>query len=1002
MTPIDVPNPRILVVDDDQGTRRTLSLILGRKGFEVVTASTAEEALAKARNGPLNVGLLDIRLPDGRGVELLKPLRSRHPDMELIMITGYASTETAMQALNDGATAYITKPLNIDEVLAEVGKILEKQRLVAEKRAAENQVEHINSVLRAIRSVNQLIVREKDRGQLIQGACDSLVETRGYLSAVIAVRGAQDEAPETAAAGLPSHTSRLRDALSTDPWPDCCRRAIDRGGLVISGASSQHCETCALVDLPDIETGVAAPLQHEGRTYGVLLVTAANNLASEEERSLIREVSDDIALGLHGIEVEEERAQVNVELEDQTTRLEWLTSIQTLLSQAESAEEILTAAAMMVDLEQLPSGISLEYFEYKPDGEPAELQPKAVWEDGIVVSDHPDLDERRAVADDPLAQICLRSPVDPIFLADTQSDHRASDALRAYAEGRGFRSALLMPLRSAGRQHGVVKFLWADAHRFSRAERFYAQQLLDPLSAVVGSRRAHLAHARSESRYRALFDNATDAIMIHDEAGKLLEVNHVACEQLGYSRGELLAMKVQDISGEQPPLAHTAWMQDVEGAGSRTFETVHIRKDGTEVPVEVSGRPIDYRGRPAILCAARDISERLAMEEQLHRQERLAAVGQLAGGIAHDFRNFLTTIILYSGMPLAKLDISSETRHALEVIANEAQQASDLVQQILDFSGRSAMEMQPVNLADFVEEATGILQQTIPESIKVSLTIEPSSSVVEADPTRIQQVLMNLVLNARDAMTLSRGNREVEGGELEIGLSELVVSPAGTPPVAGMEPGEWVRLTVSDTGTGMTEEVKERIFEPFFTTKERGEGTGLGLAQVYGIVQQHDGHIDVETELGIGTAFHVYLPIHGAELGSESEAPAGELPAGRGQTILLVEDQENLRDAGRGMLASLGYRVVTAPDGREALEILDGMRVDLIVTDVVMPEMGGKALIRALSEAHPGLPAIAVTGYTMRDEISELKDVGFAQVLQKPFDAQSLAEAVEHALGNVR
>jgi PAS domain S-box-containing protein len=548
----------------------------------------------------------------------------------------------------------------------------------------------------------------------------------------------------------------------------------------------------------------------------------------------------------------------------------------------------------------------------------------------------------------------------------------------------------------------VVKVLWADPHRFSRAERFYAQKLLDPLSAVVASRRAHLAHERSEARYRTLFDNATDAIIIHDQVGNLLEVNHVACDQLGYSRDALLSMTVQDISGEQPPMAHSAWIQGADGAGSLTFETVHIRKDGTEVPVEVSGRPIDYRGQAAILCAARDISERLAMERQLHRQERLAAVGQLAGGIAHDFRNFLTTIILYSGMPLAKQDLSPETEHALEVITNEAQQASDLVQQILDFSGRSAMEMQPVNLVDFIEEAAGILRQTIPESIKVSLAIEPSSSVVEADPTRIQQILMNLVLNARDAMTVSEGDSETEGGELEIALAELVVPGGKSPPVAGMEPGEWVRLTVSDSGTGMTDAVKERIFEPFFTTKERGEGTGLGLAQVYGIVQQHDGHIDVETDLGVGTSFHVYLPLHGGETSAEPALPTGELPTGRGETILLVEDQQKLREAGHGMLSSLGYRVVTAANGQEAMEILGGMHVDLVVTDVVMPEMGGKALARALAETYPHLPAIAVTGYTMRDEISELKHMGFAEVLQKPFDGQLLAEAVGRALGKER
>jgi signal transduction histidine kinase/ActR/RegA family two-component response regulator len=411
----------------------------------------------------------------------------------------------------------------------------------------------------------------------------------------------------------------------------------------------------------------------------------------------------------------------------------------------------------------------------------------------------------------------------------------------------------------------------------------------------------------------------------------------------------------------------------------------------------VSSRLIEYGGGKAILSAARDVSRRLEMERQLHQQERLAAVGQLAGGIAHDFRNFLTTIILYAGMPMGRPDLSPVTREALEVISREAHQASDLVQQILDFSGRSAMEAQPVDLVAFVEEAVDILRQTIPESIRVSLSIEPTESIVEADPTRIQQMLMNLALNARDAMISPTTNRASEGGRLGIALSKVLVSPDEPPPVARMEPGEWVRLTVSDTGTGMSQEVKNRIFEPFFTTKKRGEGTGLGLAQVYGIVQQHHGHIDVETELGVGTAFHVYLPVHPATV-EESGQRSDSMPGGNGEMVLLVEDQENLREAGRGMLTSLGYRVLTAANGQEALELLTGLQVDLVVTDVVMPEMGGRALLQELTELRPGLPVLAVTGYTMNEEVMSLTDLGFVDVLQKPFDACSLAQGVRRAL----
>jgi PAS domain S-box-containing protein len=546
-----------------------------------------------------------------------------------------------------------------------------------------------------------------------------------------------------------------------------------------------------------------------------------------------------------------------------------------------------------------------------------------------------------------------------------------------------------------------VTFLWSEPHAFTPEERFYCRQVLEPLAAEVASRRAHLARRKSEARYRALFNNANDALFIHDLEGRLLEVNQVACESLGYSRSELLEMTVEALDVQVSGSAVMDRVEKLRQRGHLVFETSHLRRDGTSVPVEVSSRLIDYEGRKAVLSAARDISERLDMERQLQRQERMAAVGQLAGGIAHDFRNFLTTIILYAGMPLSQPDLSPHVKDALQVIASEAEQASALVQQILDFSGRSSMETQPVDLVAFIEEVADILRQTIPESICVELDIGPEASIVEADPTRIQQVLMNLALNARDAIVASRSSQAAEGGELSIALSNVVVPSTESLPISGMAPGEWVHLTVADTGTGMTEEVKNRIFEPFFTTKERGEGTGLGLAQVYGIVQQHQGHIDVQTELGVGTAFHVYLPagIEEAAQGAEQEEPGpGRLPQGQGETVLLVEDQQNLREAGRATLTSLGYRVLAAADGREALEMLEGFRVDLVVTDVVMPELGGKALRAELARFHPRLPVLAVTGYTMKEEVRELNSAGFFDVLQKPFDPSSLAQAVRRAL----
>ncbi len=269
----------------------------------------------------------------------------------------------------------------------------------------------------------------------------------------------------------------------------------------------------------------------------------------------------------------------------------------------------------------------------------------------------------------------------------------------------------------------------------------------------------------------------------------------------------------------------------------------------------------DENGEPhRVLGTIQDVTERTAMEHQLHQQERLAAVGQLAAGIAHDFRNLLSTIILYAQLPLMKGELPPDLRKNLQTIVDESYKATDLVQQLLDFASRAIIERQSLDLVDLVEEVLNVLKRTIPERIRLILEIKdarPGAYTVKVDPGRIQQALTNLTLNARDAMP--------EGGDLRFSLSTHRVTVDATPPVAEMAPGDWVCLAVSDTGMGMTDEVRRHLFEPFFTTKETGEGTGLGLAQVFGIIRQHEGHIDVRTAPGEGTTFLLYLSAHAEE-----------------------------------------------------------------------------------------------------------------------------------------
>jgi two-component system cell cycle sensor histidine kinase/response regulator CckA len=414
---------------------------------------------------------------------------------------------------------------------------------------------------------------------------------------------------------------------------------------------------------------------------------------------------------------------------------------------------------------------------------------------------------------------------------------------------------------------------------------------------------------------------------------------------------------------------------------------------------QVLARSIEAGAAPSgWLLVIRDVTQQREVERRIHQQERLAAVGQLAAGIAHDFNNIMATIVLYAQMTAWMEGLPNTARERMETINQQAKHASSLIQQILDFSRRAVLERRPLDLAPLLKEHVKLLERTLLENIEIELDYEPGEHaaplIVNADPARMQQMVTNLALNARDAMP--------EGGILRIGLERIAVKPGESPLLPEMEPGEWVQMTVSDTGTGISSDVLPHIFEPFFTTKERGRGSGLGLAQVYGIVAQHEGRIDVETQVGKGTTITVYLPLRPSE--PSTAVSLRELPVtsmGRGETVLVVEDDTNVRKALVDSLEMLNYRALQAVNGQEALTTLEelGDEIGLVLSDVVMPRMGGVALFHALRERGLGVPVVLLTGHPLEKEMEDLRLQGLADWLPKPPGLERLAEVVARALG---
>jgi signal transduction histidine kinase len=385
------------------------------------------------------------------------------------------------------------------------------------------------------------------------------------------------------------------------------------------------------------------------------------------------------------------------------------------------------------------------------------------------------------------------------------------------------------------------------------------------------------------------------------------------------------------------------------------------------------------------------LAELSETQEQMLHQERLAAVGQLSAGIAHDFNTILASISLYTQMSLQMSELSPTIRTRLEVIAREANRAADLVQQILDFSRRAVLRQENLNLQPLLKETVALLERTLPESVRMDLAFGPGDYIINADSARVQQAIANLALNARDAMP--------DGGELHIAMSRVEDGEINCVDCGRVVGGDWVQVTVRDTGTGIAPEVLPHIFEPFFTTRAP-LGHGLGLAQVYGIVMQHEGHLEVKTEVGRGTTFKLYwpaLPVARPEAQAQIQPDAAQ---GNGQIILVVEDHAILRTALVDVMDMLGYRALEATNGREALAICEEHRDDisLVLSDWVMPAMGGLALVRELEKRNIAVNVLMLTGHPLDEQTRRaLPESVVGWVLKPPVLAQ-LAEAVSQAL----
>jgi PAS domain S-box-containing protein len=542
-----------------------------------------------------------------------------------------------------------------------------------------------------------------------------------------------------------------------------------------------------------------------------------------------------------------------------------------------------------------------------------------------------------------------------------------------------------------------------DAIITSKLIRYGGQPaLLGIITDITQRKQAERALQKSEEKFRLSFQNAPIGMALCNMDGSVIQVNPALYRMLGYSETELKGLTFRDFTHpedleKQMPYYEKCVRGEID---SYQLDKRYVKKDGEIIWVDLTAAITkDRAGQPLnALIMVEDITEikmaeenRQRLESQLRQAQKMEAIGTLAGGIAHDFNNILGAIIGYSEMAIYDTEKGSMVYHNMEQVLKAGHRAKDLVKQILAFSRKSEQDKKIILITPIIKEVLKLLRASLPTTIKIRQHIEPSLGAIFADPTQIHQVMMNLGTNSAHAMDDS-------GGLLDVSASNVDIDPDAAAQYAGLVPGRYIRLVVSDTGQGIDSETLERIFDPYFTTKTKDKGTGMGLAVVHGIVKGHNGGIKVNSIQGQGTTFEILFPRTISEMQFDT-VEMNALPTGNEQ-ILFIDDEETLIDLGTNMLTKLGYQVIARTSSLEAIEAFKANpdKFDLVISDMTMPNMTGDMLAEEIMKVRPDIPIIICTGFSEQLAEEKLNTLGIKGLLMKPLTIRELAKTVRKAL----
>jgi len=1059
------PLTSILVVDDDPSVRLAVRHVLERDGHRVIEAADGRQALTIYEQQQPDVVLLDAMLPELDGFETCARL-CRLPGgdrVPILFITALNDAESVSFAFEAGATDYIVKPIHWAVLRRRVRHLLQVSRAELTLRESEERYRMLvetspDAIVRADLGLNILICNQQtalmlgynrveeilgknalefltpeDHERALENFQKILVEgiLRNIEYTLLKQNGARFLAELNVsmlidAAGKPKgfvivirditarkQADQKRQELefivnqspaiaflwrATPGWPvEFVSDNIAQFGYTpeyfISGQNSY-----ASIIHPDDQERVAAEIVQyiqEGRTeytqeYRIL--SQSGQVHWLDDRVWVRRDVNGEATHYQGIVVDiTERKRTEEKIQRHNRELTLLNQVIAASVAGLEPEGLLDVAcrelAVAFDMAQAIAALFNE----------AKTEIRVVAE--YITQKVPGtLNSIAPVAASPVLQFLLTQQA-PLAITDAQTDPRLA-RVRGLLRQRGTVSLLVLPLMVEGEVLGGLGLESAKLHHFSPEEVSLAWNVADQVAGVLARERL----TQTRQRLSAAVEQTAESIIITDIAGVITYVNPAFERITGYSRSEAIGQNPRILKNDQQEGDFYQQLWATISAGQVWHgRFVNKKKEGTLYTADATITPVTGENSVIVnyVGIERDVTSELQLAEQLRQSQKMEAVGRLAGGIAHDFNNLLTVITGYSELLLARhLADDNPLRKSVEQIKMAGEQASALTQQLLAFSRKQPLQPQTLNLNTVVANIDKMLRRLIGEDIDLALILEPDLAQVTADSGHLEQIILNLAVNARDAMP--------QGGKLILETANVFLDETYAHQHAEVEPGPYVMLAVSDTGTGIDQETLSHIFEPFFTTKETGKGTGLGLATVHSIAKQNGGHIWVYTEPNRGTTFKVYLPPVKTtpELFAPDTAPT-ELPRGV-ETILVVEDEISVREIICNVLEASGYTVLQAANGQEAVRLCEEQLpepIHLLLTDVIMPGMNGGELATQLEQRYPQITVLYTSGYTSNDADRAIIHPEGSDIdlifLQKPFTPDALIRKVWEALHRV-